>query len=128
MGVQHGTKNTTRVGQRAERLAEQWLESKGLKLIERNARTRFFELDLIMQDAQEIVFVEVKYRKNARYGGGVGAMSADKQRRLSVGALCWLTEQGLWEKPVRFDVVEVLGEGSNLQVIHYPDCFVVETN
>ena len=126
MSVQH--KDTTRVGQRAERLAEQWLESKGLILIERNARSRFFELDLIMQDKQEIVFVEVKYRRDAHYGGGVGAMTADKQRRLSVGALCWLTEQGMWEKPVRFDVIEVLGEGTDLHVVHYPDCFVVETN
>lgn len=121
-------KNPTRVGNRAEQLAAQWLETMGLQLIERNARTRFFELDLIMQEGETIVFVEVKYRKNDRYGGGVGAMSADKQRRLSVGALCWLSEQGQWEKPVRFDVVEVLGEGSNLQVIHYPDCFVVETH
>ncbi len=120
-------KNTTRVGQRAERLAEAWLVSKGLAPRERNVRTRFFELDLVMEDGEVLVFVEVKYRLNSFYGGGIGAITADKRRRLSVGALCWLTEQGLWERPVRFDVIEVIGTGPEMKIIHHEDCFAVDS-
>ena len=122
----NNTKNTTKIGLRAERLACSWLESKGLVLIERNVRTRFFELDIIMQDDETIVFCEVKYRASQFYGGGVGAMTHDKQRRLSIGAMCWLMEQGKWEHPVRFDVIEVIGVGPTVKIIHHADCFVAE--
>lgn len=115
----------TGLGLRAERFAQEWLEAKGLVLIEHNARTRFFELDLVMLDGEVVVFVEVKYRRSQAFGGGVGAMTADKQRRLSVGALCWLTEQGLMHRPVRFDFIEVIGVGSQARIIHTPDCMAI---
>ena len=72
--------NTTAIGSKAEEKARTWLERNGWVCLEQNARTRFFELDLVMKDGDTTVFVEVKYRKSNDYGGGVGAISRDKQR------------------------------------------------
>jgi len=118
--------DTTKTGKRAEVLAANWLIAKGLRLIEQNVRTRFFELDLIMEEGELIVFVEVKYRSQAGYGGGVGAITAEKQRRITVGALCWLAERDMFERPVRFDVIEVIGDGPHDKIMHFPDCFMTD--
>lgn len=56
-------------GQDAERLAAIYLQRQGLKLLETNYRCRFGEIDLIMQDGKEIVFVEVRLRSHAAFGG-----------------------------------------------------------
>lgn len=115
--------NTTQVGARAEALARSWLEVKGFVLLEANVRTRFFELDLVMQDGEAVVFVEVKYRASRAYGGGLGAITPDKQRRITVGALCWMADNNFLHTPVRFDVVEVIGDGPHDRILHFEDCF-----
>lgn len=67
-------------------LAEQWaahyLTRQGLKLIEQNYRGRFGEIDLIMQDGTTLVFVEVRLRKNADFGGAVASIDTRKQQRI----------------------------------------------
>lgn len=114
--------DTTAIGMRAEEKARSWLERSGWVCLEQNARTRFFELDLVMKDGDTIVFVEVKYRKSNDYGGGAGAISTDKQRRLIAGAQVWLAEQKLWDSPVRFDVMIFRGSGTGLKLQHLKDC------
>ena len=114
--------NTTAIGSKVEDKARKWLERNGWICLEQNARTRFFELDLVMKDGETTVFVEVKYRRNNDYGGGVGAISRDKQRRLIEGAQAWLAEKKLWDSPVRFDVM-VFREGTTgLKLQHLKDC------
>lgn len=118
--------NTTAVGQVAEAQALAWLTTRGLQLVEHNARRRFFELDLVMLDGETVVFVEVKYRANADFGGGEAAISLDKQRRLLAGAQAWLVEYGWEDRSVRFDVVVAGGEIDNCTLQHYPDCLVLD--
>lgn len=114
--------NTTAIGTKAEVRARTWLERCGWACLEQNARTRFFELDLVMKDGETIVFVEVKYRKNNDYGGGAGAISRDKQRRLIAGAQAWLAEKKLWDSPVRFDVMIFREGASGLKLQHLKNC------
>jgi len=118
--------NTTKIGKRAEVLACGWLEAKGMKLMESNVRTRFFELDLIMLDGKTIVFIEVKYRSQLGYGGGIGAITKDKQRRITVGALCWLAERNYMHRTVRFDVIEIIGNGPREKIMYVADCFITD--
>lgn len=118
--------NTTAIGQAAEVLAAEWLTARGLRLIEKNARTRFFELDIVMEQGEQVVFVEVKYRINEHFGGGAAAISADKQRRLLAGAQAWLIERGWYDRPIRFDVVAVTGREGNRKLQHFADCLVLD--
>ncbi len=110
-------KNTTAVGHRAEALAAEYLMQKGYRLLARNDRTRFAEIDLIMLGHGEILFVEVKYRKSDRYGGGSGAITPDKLRRLRNAAEAWLAEhEDYADLQPRIDVVTVTGSLSAPQV------------
>jgi putative endonuclease len=94
---------TTR-GAQAEQLAAQYLQQQGLKLIVQNYRCRFGEIDLIMQDGTTIVFIEVRLRRNADFGGAAASIDARKQKRIISTAQQYLA--GLARvPPCRFDAV-----------------------
>ena len=92
------------LGQTAEAHAERFLESQGLKRVARNWRCRFGEIDLIMRDQQTLVFVEVRMRSSANFGGAAASVTASKQRKLLAAAKLYLS--ALPELPrCRFDVI-----------------------
>ncbi len=68
-------------GASAEALAASWLEARGLKLIARNVRFRYGEIDLVMDDGEALVFVEVRYRARDDYGGAAASVTAAKRTR-----------------------------------------------
>lgn len=97
-----------RIGEQAEQLALQHLRRAGLSLIERNYRCRHGEVDLIMDDGETVVFVEVRFRRNQRYGGAVASVDHHKQRRLITTAQHFLqTHRRLQQRPARFDLVAI---------------------
>lgn len=102
--------NTTMIGRQAEQCARKYLENNGLKYIAANVRTRFYELDLIMQDGDTIVIVEVKYRSSQRYGGGEAALDNDKSRRLIAAAEAWHAQYSSQSIDMRIDLVTVTGK------------------
>lgn len=90
----------------AERAAQRWLQSRGLKPITRNYRCRMGELDLIMLDGAELVFVEVRLRSHAGYGSAVESITAVKCRRLWQAARHFLACEPRWsDRRCRFDVM-----------------------
>ncbi|HTN93632.1 MAG TPA: YraN family protein [Gallionella sp.] len=94
----------TPLGAEAEQLAAQYLQQQGLKLITQNYRSRFGEIDLIMQDGAIVVFVEVRLRRHAGYGGAAASIDAHKQKRIIHTAQQYLA--GLARVPqCRFDAV-----------------------
>ena len=98
-------------GTAAEALALEFLTARGLELLERNFRCRAGEIDLIMRDDATLVFVEVRYRRSAAYGGAAGSVGWRKQQRVTRTALYFLGRHGDREdSPVRFDVVAVCGD------------------
>lgn len=104
-------KNTTALGNTAEDMAAEYLQGKGYRVIARNHRTRFAELDIIAASKDVVAFVEVKYRKYAGFGGGVGAITQDKLRRLHNAAEVWLSEhEEFADHQPRIDVVIVEGD------------------
>lgn len=88
----------------AEDKALDFLKSKGLRLIVRNYRSRRGEIDLVMEDGDDIVFVEVRYRKNDAYGSALESIDRNKQMRLIACAEQYLCQNPL-DKASRFDVV-----------------------
>lgn len=96
-----------RAGGAAEQLALDYLSSQGLRLVERNFRARAGELDLIMRDADELVFIEVRARASTRFGGAAASVTPSKQRRIRRAAQVYLQSrlgQAPWPA-LRFDVV-----------------------
>ena len=100
-------------GNRAETLARQWLEAQGLKYVESNYSAKTGEIDLIMQQASTLVFVEVRYRKrnaaSSNYGGAVASVDYRKQRKLVQTAKRYLQQRRLGNLAARIDVVDISG-------------------
>ncbi len=96
-------------GKAAEDRAAAYLVSQGLRLVARNWRCRGGEIDLIMQDSGNLVFVDVRARKNAAFGGAAASITAAKQARLIHAARLYLAGQARLP-PCRFDAVLIDGE------------------
>lgn len=98
-------------GQAAEALAARYLTTRGLEPIARNFRCRFGELDLVMLHGKVLVVVEVRSRRRTVVATPAATVGWRKQRRL-VGATRFflLRHRQYGGQPVRFDVVEVIGE------------------
>lgn len=111
-------------GSAGERLAARFLKKKGYKPIRRNCRSSMGEIDLVMRDRDEVVFVEVKTRTSRQWGDPEQAVTRTKQRRISRQAMRFATRHDLRGRPLRFDVVAVvLADGARPRITHYPDAF-----
>lgn len=112
------------LGAAAEAAALRHLEAAGLVLLARNARFKVGELDLVMRERDTLVFVEVRFRHDDRFGGGAASVDHRKRRRLTLSALAWLaTRPALAQAPCRFDVASVSGPAPDFQVEWIPDAF-----
>ncbi len=98
------------LGSKGEKLVFKYLKKQGCKLIKRNYRTPFGEADLIVQEGEELVFVEVKTRTSDSFGLPSEAVTKEKQRRYYKIAQYYGLTHG--EEPnARFDVAEVYADG-----------------
>ena len=103
-------------GTSAEDIACAYLQRRGLRLLLRNYRCHRGEIDLIMRDAEYLVFVEVRYRRRDAFGSAAESISATKRERIVMTANHYLQRKSV-EPPCRFDVVAV--HGGNLQDIDW---------
>ncbi|MBI5461145.1 MAG: YraN family protein [Gammaproteobacteria bacterium] len=100
------TRSRQQQGAHAEELACRFLQRQGLRLVARNYRCRQGEIDLIMQDRDNLVFVEVRYRRQSRYGSGLESVTPRKQRRIVHCAAHYLhCHPQAAQRAARFDVV-----------------------
>ena len=104
--------NNRQTGNAYEQMAAEYLQKKGLIILDRNFRRgRNGEIDIVGRDGKYLVFVEVKYRKNGRSGSSFAAVGREKQRIISRVAMFYLAVHGYREfPPCRFDVVGIDGE------------------
>ena len=101
-------------GAAGEQLAADYLQRRGLTLIERNFRVRGGEIDLVCRDGKATVFVEVRLRSRGDFGGAAASITATKQARLILAARHWLLRHG--ETPCRFDCILLDGlEPENIE-------------
>ena len=104
-------------GSRAEQLARQFLEQQGLRFRQANFRCKRGEIDLIMQDGETLVFVEVRYRSNSRFGSAAETVDRHKQRKLVTTALFYLQNNPvLAQQASRFDVIAINGDSGSPQI------------
>ncbi|MCF2949356.1 YraN family protein [Paraglaciecola aquimarina] len=97
------------IGNEAEQFARRFLEDQGLKFVCQNYRCRSGEIDLIMQDQQELVFVEVKYRSSQSHGSAIEYFHSHKQRKFISAVMFYLQDNGLNPNviPHRIDLVGI---------------------
>ena len=97
-------------GRDAEELALQFLKRQKLKPVERNFRCKSGEIDLIMRDGNNLVFVEVRHRNSNRFGSAAETVDRKKQAKLRATALYFLQKNPHWRhQPSRFDVIAISG-------------------
>lgn len=101
---------TQQAGTEAERSAQTYLQQQGLSFVTRNHRCRGGEIDLVMKDRDTLVFVEVRLRRNPRFGGALASVDARKQHRLAIAAQHYLLKN-TWHGPCRFDVIGLDASG-----------------
>jgi putative endonuclease len=104
-----------RLGASGERLAAEHLERRGFRILERNYRTRWGELDIVAFDGRVLAFCEVKTRRaGGSHGGALEAVGPRKQARVRKMAGCWLAERR--ERPradvLRMDAIGVTIDGA----------------
>jgi putative endonuclease len=119
-------------GAHGERLAEEHLVASGYRVVERNFRTRYGELDLVAASSRALVFCEVKTRLEGSARGPAGPLDAigrDKRRRLRMMAAQWLASRAGEERPgpalLRFDAIGITltAAGAVARLEHVEDAF-----
>lgn len=94
-------------GRRGEDAAACYLEQKGYVILERNYRALGAEVDIIAEQGETLVFAEVKARRTGAYGSGREAVGPAKQSHIIRVAQAYLQRKDCFERPCRFDVLEV---------------------
>ena len=92
---------------------------KGYRLCCCNYRNRLGEIDIIAEFGPTLVFVEVKTRTTGAYGLPCEAVERRKRRKITRVASAYLAQYGLWDRPCRFDVIEVWPDDQGRPVIHH---------
>jgi putative endonuclease len=117
------------LGRDGEALAVAELQRRGFELIERNWRCQFGELDAVMRDGLELVFVEVKTRIGAASGSAEEAMGPAKARKLAVAAEWYLADHPELGDPIwRIDLVALTfdRDGNVIRLSHITNAAVIE--
>lgn len=114
------------IGLAAEEAAYQYLLKQGLKPVLRNYNCKLGEIDLIMQECADLVFIEVRYRKQIKYGSPLESITYTKQQKLIKTAAHYLQTQRLYNfQSCRFDVVSVLKQVDSYKVEWLKNAFQV---
>ncbi|MDC9595795.1 YraN family protein [Xenorhabdus anantnagensis] len=106
------TSNHYALGRHYEQQAKLFLQKQGLVFVAENVKIRGGEIDLIMRDKYTWIFVEVRFRQNAQYGGAIATITQSKRRKLLYTAAVWLSRRNecLETAPCRFDVCAITGQ------------------
>ena len=115
------SQHNQKIGRWGEGIAAEYLQEKGYKLVDRNVRTPYGEIDLIMRFNGILIFVEVKTRTSARYGYPEESITPRKQQHMLDSAEHYAQENALehW----RIDAISVEGKpsGEKPKITHFED-------
>ena len=101
-------------GADTEQFACDYLQAKGLQLIQRNFFSRYGEIDIIMREGDTLIFIEVRYRNNNTFGGAAASVTPAKQQRIIKTALAY-QQKNAPHDGMRFDVLAVEGDRSKVE-------------
>lgn len=111
------------LGTRGEDLAVEFLKDKGHQIVERNWRLSGYEIDIISEDDEFIVFVEVKTRSSSQWGNPEQSIGKQRMRRMINGASHYLKLNNI-DKPARFDIVAIIVSEKEKEIEHFEDAFL----
>lgn len=109
-------KTTRQIGNIYENLAVQFLKNQGYKIIDRNFRSYFGEIDIIAREREYTCFIEVKGRKSDLFGEPQEFVINKKQQRIRRTAEYYAFKNKLQDTAMRFDVVSIIGIGKDAQI------------
>jgi putative endonuclease len=109
------------LGDKGELLARQYLERKAYSFITSQYHSRYGELDLVMRDGKELVFVEVKLRKTQTYGRGEESVTKWKARKLMGTINAYLRKYSLHDTFWRVDIVSIEKQDEDWVIYHFED-------
>lgn len=110
-------------GRRGEDAACAYLERHGYKVIGRNYRCRWGEIDVIAAKGGMVVFVEVKTRRSLKFGTPGMAVTYAKQQKIRTTALHYLQQHREGYNKIAFDVIEIIADDSKAKLRHLQNCF-----
>ncbi len=113
------------VGSAGEILATSYLKKLGYKIIEKNFRLRYGEIDIIAKDRDCICFIEVKTRTSDKFIAPFESVNKKKQKKIIALANMWLSNKGLNHLRCRFDIISLLLDKkySVIEMEHIKDAF-----
>jgi putative endonuclease len=115
------------LGQRGERIAEEFLTRRGWRVLDRRFRSGHRDIDLVMERACDsgrvVAFVEVKTRVSHGFGGPLGAVHWRKQREMGRAARDWLAKRQHSADVYRFDVVGITYGTGVPEIVHVENAF-----
>ena len=112
------------LGKEGEEIASGFLKKKGFRIIEKNYRTVFGEIDIIAQDREVLVFVEVKTRADISFAYPFEAVNRKKREKIRKTAVCFMKNLKK-EVPARFDILSICLKNGKQQIEHIQDAFEV---
>ncbi len=112
------------LGKTGENQACRFLQKKGYCIVQTNYRTRCGEIDIIAKQGPVLVFIEVKTRRSSSFGSPLLAVTAKKQRQISMVAQEYLSRNNLFDTDARFDVVGMsIGAADHVKIEHIENAF-----
>ncbi len=116
--------NKRQVGNIYETLACDYIRQQGGRIVQRNYRALRGEIDIIAQDGRYLCFVEVKYRKTARFGEAEAAVTISKQRQIcKLSKLFLYSKKKSFEIPIRYDVIAITDADNTVTIRWYKNAF-----
>ena len=110
-------------GAEGEALAARFLEQQGMRVLQRNYRYERGEIDIIVEDGEELVFVEVKARRTKSFGEPEDSVTPQKQDQIRSVAEGYLLEHGIQNTACRFDVVAIFFHHGKAEINHLRNAF-----
>ncbi|HWQ61514.1 MAG TPA: YraN family protein [Negativicutes bacterium] len=111
------------LGDAGEQAAADHLRAAGYGILDLKYRARPGEVDIVAASGDTLVFVEVKTRRGYGYGTPAEAVTPRKQGKIIAAAQCYMKHHGLYDRPMRFDVIEVLLAGGRAKINHIENAF-----
>lgn len=109
-------------GQSGEKIAKEYLISKGYKILEMNYKNRIGEIDIIAMDGDILAFIEVKTRTSYSYGYAFEAVDNRKQRKIINASMVYIKYKNLIDIQLRYDIIEVYFT-KTLEINHLDNAF-----
>lgn len=115
------------LGKKGEDAAVHYLQQKGYQVIKRNWIYQKYEIDIIAQSDEFIIFMEVKTRSSDKWGNPEDAVSKGKIKRIVEAADFYIKENDI-DMPARFDVIAAIWNGKGFEIDHIDDAFLAPVN